>query len=103
MVIEGVTNEVVFFNFIPDTGNTTSKLEYEIIFTNLNAFEIEGFSKITTNSDGLISSTISTSNSQCYTIAANSSCTYTFEAEDSHDLGMVNTVELVSVEYTIAE
>ena len=30
-------------------------------------------------------------------------CVFTFEAEDSHDLGKVNNIELVSVEYNLEQ
>lgn len=98
-----VTYEVLFFSYTPDTGNNTSRLQYQIKFSNPNDFPIRGFSKITINADGLVSSNISSSNSQCYNIEANADCIYGIDAEDSHDLGMVTSIELVSVEYTIEE
>lgn len=96
-----VTSEVVYFIFTPDTGNNTSKLEYQIKFTNPNPLGVNGFPKITTNTDGLIISTISTTENQCYTITADSDCYYTFEGEDSHNLGIPNNISLVSVEYNL--
>ncbi|RAJ12973.1 hypothetical protein [Olleya aquimaris] len=97
--LENVTYEVILFEFTPDTGNNTSRLRYEIKFSNPNDFAINGFHKITINADGIISSNIATDSSPCYLIGANSDCTINFDEEDSFDIGMVNSIELVSVEY----
>ena len=97
--LENVTYEVILFEFTPDTGNNTSRLRYEIKFSNPNDTAINGFHKITTNADGIISSNIATDSSPCYLIEANSDCTISFDEEQSFDLGMVNSIELVSVEY----
>ncbi|WP_111710359.1 hypothetical protein [Lutibacter citreus] len=99
--LKDITYEVLFFEFTPDTGNNTSRLKYDIKFINPNDISIRGFHKITTNADGLISSNIATSSSPCYEINANSSCTISFDEEDSFDIGMVNSIELVSVEYNL--
>ncbi|MDG1729765.1 MAG: hypothetical protein P8K68_03910 [Algibacter sp.] len=100
--IKNVTYEVIFFTYIKDTGNNTSRLSYEITFSNPNDSAIQGFSKITTNADGFMTSTISSNKSQCYSIDANADCTYSFDAEESHDLGIINSIELESVSYTIS-
>lgn len=97
--LENVTYEVILFEFTPDTGNNTSRLRYEIKFSNPNNTAINGFHKITTNADGIISSNIATDSSPCYLIEANSDCTVSFDEEQSFDIGMVNSIELVSVEY----
>lgn len=97
--LENVTHEVILFEFTPDTGNNTSRLRYEIKFSNPNDTAINGFFKITTNTDGIISSNIATDSSPCYLIEANSDCTVSFDEEQSFDIGMVNSIELVSVEY----
>ena len=101
ITLKDITYEVLFFEFTPDTGNNTSRLKYDIKFINPNDISIRGFHKITTNADGLISSNIATSSSPCYEINANSSCTISFDEEDSFDIGMVNSIELVSVEYNL--
>lgn len=97
--LQDVTYEVILFEFTPDTGNNTSRLRYEIKLSNPNDTEITGFHKITMNIDGLISSNIATDSSPCYLIGANSDCTISFDEEESFDIGMINSIELVSVEY----
>ena len=97
--LKNVTYEVLLFEFTPDTGNNTVRLRYEIKFTNPNSVAINGFHKITTNADGLITSNIATNHSPCYFIEANSDCTIKFDEQDSFDLGRVNSIELVSVGY----
>lgn len=96
-----VTTELIYFEYTPDTGNNTSKLEYQFRFTNPNAVMVTGGARITINSDGLESTTIGTDDSPCYVIEANSECIYTFEAESSHDLGIPNSVEFVSAYYNM--
>jgi hypothetical protein len=103
VVLEPIISEVLYFIYTADTGNNTSKLEYQIKFTNPNNQDINGFAKITINADGLVSSLIGSDKSQCYFIAKNDVCVFTFEAEDSHDLGKVNNIELVSVEYNLEQ
>ena len=97
--LKDITYEVILFEFTPDTGNNTSRLKYQIKFNNLNDISINGFHKITLNIDGLVSSNIASSSSPCYEISANSSCTISFDEEESFDIGMINSIELVSVEY----
>jgi len=97
--LKDITYEVILFEFTPDTGNNTSRLKYQIKFDNLNDISINGFHKITLNIDGLVSSNIASSSSPCYEISANSSCTISFDEEESFDIGMINSIELVSVEY----
>lgn len=101
--LKEVTYEVILFEFTPDTGNNSLRLRYEIKFTNPNAIAIKGFHKVTTNADGIISSTISTNYSPCYSMDANSDCTINFDEEDSFDLGKLTSLELVSVEYVLED
>jgi hypothetical protein len=102
-VLRAVTHEVVLFEYTPDTGNNTSRLRYEITFSNSNNVPVLGFPRITLNADGVVSSSISSSNSPCYQIDANSNCTLNFDEETSLNLGLINSVELVSVEYIFDE
>ena len=99
--LKDVTYEVLVFEFTPDTGNNSSRLKYEIKFNNLNDISINGYHTITLNIDGLISSNIASSSSPCAEISGNSSCTISFDEEESFDIGMINSIELVSVEYHI--
>ncbi|WP_435138278.1 hypothetical protein [Formosa sp. A9] len=97
--LQNVTHEVILFEFTPDTGNNSSRLRYEITFTNPNDIPVNGAHKVTLNIDGLISSNIATDSSPCYLIEGNSDCTISFDEEESLDLATINSIELVSVEY----
>jgi hypothetical protein len=99
--LQEVSAEVVYFEFIPDTGNNTFRLRYAIKFTNPNDVAVNGFYEISTKADGLETKTLSSNTSACYRIEARSDCTFSFDAEDSFDLGRINTIEFVSVRYTI--
>jgi hypothetical protein len=98
-IIEEVTHEVLYFEFIPDTGNNTRLLRYQIKFSNPNNVDINGYYRVTLNTDGLITTTFTNTNGQCGTIASNSDCIATFEGEDSLELAQVNSITLVGVEY----
>lgn len=99
--LKEVSAEVLFFEFIPDSGNNAFRLLYEIKFTNPNNVAVNGFYEITTLTDGLQTAKLSSNNSPCYRIEARSDCAFTFDEEDSFDLGRINTIELVSVKYNI--
>lgn len=101
--IEDVGIDIVFFEFIPDTGNNTSRLRYEIKFTNLNTVAIKGFYEIVLNADGLETTTLSSSNSPCYEIDANSECILRFDEEESFDVTVINSIFLKSVSYDILD
>lgn len=101
--LESVQIEILFFEFIPDTGNNSQRLHYEINFINPNDKSIKGYHTITTNADGLVTSQFSSNLSPCYEIGPNSTCTLSFDQEESYDTGLatVNSIELISVEYDI--
>ncbi len=101
--LENVTSKVLFWEFTPDTGNDTFRLNYEIEFLNPNNVAINGFYTITQNADGLVTALNSTNFSPCYQIEANSSCIFSFDEEDSFDLGMISSIEFVSAEYNLEE
>ena len=101
VTLKAITNNVLFWEYTPDTGNNTSRLRYEIEFHNPNNISINGYYRIKQDADGLITTSISTNKSPCYTIEANSSCTLSFDEQDSHDLGKLNSLSLISVEYNI--
>ena len=96
-----ISIDVVYFEFIPDTGNNTSRLRYEIEFNNSNEKRIKGSYTITINTDGIISSIITTDNSPCIEIEANANCRLKVDQETSLDIGLVPDIKLVSVTYTI--
>ncbi|GAA4803283.1 hypothetical protein [Litoribaculum gwangyangense] len=99
--LEEVTANVIFWEYTADTGNNTSRLRYVIEFQNPNDIAVNGYYRIKQNADGLITTAFSTNKSPCYQIGANSTCTLSFDAEDSHDLGKLNSIDLISVEYII--
>jgi hypothetical protein len=101
--LKDIIIEVVLFEFTPDTGNNTLRLRYEIKFTNPNDTAIKGFYKITTTADGLETTMLSTTDTPCYEIDANSDCILRFDAEDSLDLARINSIVLNEVVYTISE
>ena len=99
--LEGFTYEVLKFEFTPDTGNNTSRLQFEIKLNNPNANAVSGVPMLTMNADGLVT-TASFSNYAsvpCLEIAANSSCILTFDQESSLDLAVINSIQLLNVEY----
>jgi len=98
-IIEEISHEVLYFEFIPDTGNNTRLLRYQIKFSNPNNVDINGYYRVTLNSDGLITTTFTNTNGQCGSIASNSDCIATFEGEDSLELAQVNSITLVGIEY----
>jgi len=101
--LENVTYEVLFWEFTPDTGHETVRLRYKIEFYNPNNVAINGFYKITQDADGLVSTLLSTNLSPCYQIEANSSCTFSFDEEDSFDIAMINSIDFVSAEYNFED
>tara|TARA_R110000751_G_scaffold241576_2_gene342034 strand:- start:17 stop:493 length:477 start_codon:yes stop_codon:yes gene_type:complete len=100
-VLENFTYEVLFFTYTQDTGNNTSRLEFEIKLNNNNNFLVEGVPILTIMSDDLLFSGSYSNNASipCYSLDANSSCILTFEAEDSLDLGVANSLQLLDVKY----
>ena len=100
-LLENFSYEVLNFIFTPDTGNNTSRLQFEIKLNNLNDYEVEGIPILTVVIDGLEFSVSYSSNASipCYSLDANSSCILTFDKESSLDLGLINSIELINVEY----
>lgn len=46
IILMNVTNEVVLFRFTSDTGDNSSRLQYEICFDNPNNIAIQGFTRL---------------------------------------------------------
>lgn len=101
--LENFNYEVLNFIYIPDTGNNTSRLEFEIRLDNPNEYDVSGVPILTMLSDGLQTSGSYSNNAivPCYEISANSSCILTYSQESSHDIGILNSIELVSVQYYV--
>ena len=102
--LKSVTYEVLLFEFTPDTGNNSSRFHYEIKYTNLNNVAIKGVSRITANYDGLILTPIKRA-PPYIEIAANSSFTEVYNVEEPFNIniGKINSIKLVSVEFEIVE
>lgn len=97
--------EVLDFTYIPDTGNNTSQLKFEIKLNNGNNYPVEGMPYLTTRSEELVvTGTYSNSASNpCHNIGANSSCILTFNKEYSIQPNVVGPtfMELVTVTYYV--
>lgn len=98
--------EVINFEFIPDTGNNSSTLQFEIKLNNENNFDVKGDPILTIDSDNIQFSRSYTSEaiSTCNEIDANSSCILKVDKDYPIDpnLGPPPTkYELVSVKYIL--
>ncbi len=100
-VLENFSYEIISFIFTPDTGNNSSKLEFEVKLKNNNNFNVTGVPIFTLKNDDLTVSGPYTNNliNSCNQISANSECIVTYEAEESLDIAQVNSIELLNVEY----
>lgn len=96
--LETFSYDVILFEYTQDTGNNTSRLQFEIQLNNLSNQPVEGIQRITINSDNIQFSTNYGINS-CTSIDANSSCVITYDVEEPHSTGISNTFELIDVEY----
>ncbi len=107
--LSDVTAELLSFTYTPQTMTTPERLQYEVRFTNPNDTQIRGFYSITTNAitntgsgvEQLEASLLSTSNSPCYEIEANSSCTFSFDEEGNLQVSAPDSIEFVSAVYQI--
>jgi len=102
--LENFSYEVLNFEFTPDTGNNTNRLKFDIQLNNLNNFTINGFAYITLNVDGTLSSSgfLNGATSSCGQIGPNSSCVFSYEKETSLNLGIVQSIQLVDVNYYLS-
>jgi hypothetical protein len=103
--LEEVTVELTLFVFTPQIDNTPDRLQYEIVFTNPNDVGVVGFYQIATNAtfgtESIESTLLSTGNSVCYEIEANSSCVVSFDETGDINLGSPDLIEFVSASYRI--
>jgi hypothetical protein len=103
--LQNFTYEVIQFQFTPDTGNNTSRLQFKIKLNNPNNYAVKGTAKITIDADGVVSSSnfASAASLPCDQIEAKSSCALTFDKENSLNLGLVKSIKLVNVEFLITK
>ena len=101
--LQNFTYEVVNFTFTPNTGNNTNRLKFDIKLNNPNNFVIRGFAYITTNADGVETSSgyLNGATSTCSEINPNSSCIFSFDKQSSLSLGIIQSIQLVNVKYYI--
>lgn len=106
--LENFTYEVIYFTFTADTGNNTSRLQFEIKLNNPNNYDVEGLASLTTRNSGdsfeFIGNYTALASVPCYAIPANASCILTFDQEYPYDpnIGAPESIEVVSVKYYIA-
>lgn len=107
--LKSITSEVLLFEFTPDTGHNSSRLHYEIKYTNPNDFAIKGFSSITMDYNGLILTPIKKL-PPYIEIGANSNYTEIYDVESAHDTQSLSpeqiktfSIKFVSVKFTIVE
>jgi len=97
--------EVLNFLFTPNTGNNTSRLEFEIKLINPNPNLVSGFPLVSLDIDGIQTSVnfADSAQVQCNEIAANSECILTYSQQSSLDLGVINSIELINVQYFLTQ
>lgn len=103
--LKNFSYHVLDFTYIPDTGNQTSRLRFEIQLNNQNDYAVEGLAFLTIQPEG--DSFSFTGNYSrlalvpCNKIAANSSCTLTFDQEYPLDpnVGTPSGMTLLDVKY----
>ena len=82
--LKSITYEVLLFEFTADTGNNSSRLRYEIKYTNPNNVAVKGTSSVTANYNGLILTPIKKV-PPYIEIDANSTYTEVYNVESPHD------------------
>nr|WP_315197309.1 hypothetical protein [uncultured Flavobacterium sp.] len=105
--LKSITYEVIQFEYTPDTGKNTSRLRYEIKFTNPNNVAVKGNYKITYDADGLILTPIRrVPNDDPYEkIGANSFYTAKYDVETALNptLGTIKSIKFLSAEFVLAD
>ena len=104
-ILENFSYEVSDFEFIPDTGNNTRRIMFEILLNNPNNFDAIGIPLITIRADDIESSTTFSNliSNPCPQIDANSNCTLILDIEESLDFGIVESFEIINVRYILTE
>ncbi|MEE4001509.1 hypothetical protein V1T75_14285 [Tenacibaculum sp. FZY0031] len=104
-LLEGFTYEVLRFEYTSDTGNNTSRLEFEIKLNNPNNYSVQGIPYFTLSSDDVVYTTnyANLLKVPCTTLNANSSCTVTLDLEENRAVGFPSSLELVTVKYYLTE
>lgn len=101
--LKSITYEVLFFEFTADTGDNSSRLKYNIKYTNLNNVAVKGTTAETLDYDGLILTPVKRV-PPYIEISANSSYTESYDVESPFEinLGKINSIKFVSAEFILA-
>jgi len=91
--------EILEFSFTENTGNNTSRLQYKIKLNNLSSKNVKGVPYITSDIDGLISSSPFTES--CSEINANSSCIITRDIEESLNVVQIKNIKIINIEFLV--
>lgn len=85
--LQNFSYEIITWQFVPDTGNNTSRLTFEIKLFNDNNFEAKGSPRLTINSDNIqfTKNYTSEATNSCNTIDAESFCILTVDKEYNID------------------
>jgi hypothetical protein len=101
--LKSINYEVLLFEFTADTGNNSSRLKYNIKYTNPNNVAVKGSTAVTLNYDGIILKPIKRV-PPYIEIETNSSYTESYDVESAFNIneGKVNSIKFVSAEFVIA-
>lgn len=104
VTLKSITYEVLFFEFTADTGHNSSRLKYNIKYTNPNSVAVKGSTAVTLNYDGIILTPIKKV-PPYIDIEANSSYTESYDVESPFDinLGKTNSIKFVSAKFVLAD
>jgi hypothetical protein len=94
-----VVVNVIEFTYTPATDVTGARLVYNIDMTNTSIIDAQGGLVLTYSADGLVFSSIPTSESYCYQIPANTTCNISFDETESLDIITADSVVFISAEY----
>jgi len=98
--------QILFFEFTPDTGNNTRRLRFDIQLNNNSSAAVTGQPISTIVTDGMETTgnlLVAQATEPCRTIAANSSCVFSVDFEESLNLGMVDSIEITNVQYLLTD
>ena len=103
-VLQNFSYEVINYDFTPDTGNNSSKLQFEVKLKNNNNFDVEGLPIFVMRVDGVESSVnYEGISGNCATISSNGFCTLKYTKETSFDTNITKSLELVSIKFLLAK
>ena len=106
--LKNFTYEVLYFTFTTDTENNTSRLKFEIKLNNPNNYAVEGLPLLTIRAAGddfeYTGNYSNLASVPCHSIAANSSCTLTYDQDYpfNPDVGAPESIQVVAVKYYVA-